>query len=194
MISDKNIQRTKEWSISARSFSLKVEGGCWSPFGEFLKLPSGVNRYRREYKHLAGGWIVTVTTDEGLLRKRFSDSVYSESYLKSLEAAIAWLRTVKTEVYTSRKKVHIHESGRKKVHNGVPGVAHAMFPLSGGGYRLCFVIRCGRALHKQISVGHNIQIGSKEYEEGLKRAIKIREELRRDYVKAFSFKDDVAKG
>lgn len=69
-------------------FSNKYLEGYISPFGEMLSVPSGIVRYRLNFRTMSGGWKVQYKG----LNYLASDRDHSHDYHRALEAAIEYFR------------------------------------------------------------------------------------------------------
>jgi hypothetical protein len=120
-------ENTRDYSVQNRMFSTKVkndlgEVGVWAPYGEWLALPAGICRYRRNFLNGTGGWMVSWSDDNGVNRRLISDADYHHNYNRSLQAAIEFAEEARGALLISGKRVVKKEQARKKVKTGTPGV------------------------------------------------------------------------
>lgn len=183
-----NVQKTKEWCIEKRSFSLKLRGGYYDPSGDFIKVPSCIARYRRSSSEGAGGWVVTVTTDEGRSKKRFPDNNYGGCHRLALKEAVEWLEENKETLYITGRKIHCNEKPTKQNKLGFPGISYKITSLKNGRSKLTFLVRCGRTYQQHFVGGYDVEAGSKAFNEQLEKAVSIRAGFLEKYRSENGFK------
>lgn len=118
-------ERTREWAIANKMFSLKTcQGKIYTPEGEELEVPNGITRYLRDPSEERAGWdIYYFGHDNNYHHTRTQDQMFNGDFRKSLEAAIQkYLKESKYPLMRGKTSHHPKEHSHKKTKLDHPGI------------------------------------------------------------------------
>ena len=185
-----NEERTRDWAIANKMFSLKnSKGKIYTPEGEELDVPNGITRYLRDPadKERCGWDIYYFGQDDKYHHTRTRDAKYDGDFRKSLEAAIKIYQTRSKYPLMRGKAPHRpneHSHKQKKLNH--PGIRFGKAFLTRRKIHIYFFAVTVDAKRNTVYVGVD-STWEKNYEDKLVQATELHAKMKKEQLAERAF-------